>query len=172
MTNPLADAALKAGLIPVDILNEMRRWRSPVEIPEEVPETPSSLEEASKAIQDVLESHGYILTRETDLHVLDQYLHTQKTALLHVETADEEDTHAEFSVVYGKTPIGAFIFPWQGDSLRPEMSNGRTYLLAEGVRYFFSEVREVFYGSVKAFMICTVSSMVDDTQMLLEEPHG
>lgn len=169
MSNPLADAAIKSGLIPAESLAEMQRWRAPIEIPEEIPEPPKDVEEAAEKIRNVLESQGYVLTKETDLNILQQYLSTQKSGKLHVEVPQEAGeelatTTADFDVVYGKTLNGEYIFPWRGESLRDEMTNGLTYLEvvehpAFPNRVFFSDLREVFYGDVKAFIVCTLASV-------------
>jgi hypothetical protein len=176
MSNPLADAAIQAGLIPAESLAEMQRWRAPIDIPDEIPEPPKTLEEASEKIRNVLESQGFILTRETDLNILQQYLNTQHSASLHVElpkeAGDEFTTSkADFPVVFGKTKLGEYILPWQGDNLRSEMTNGLTYLHVDGQRIFFNEVREVFYGEFKAFMVCTASSFEYDP-VLTENNNG
>lgn len=177
MSNPLAEAAIKTGLIPAETLEEFRRWRAPIDIPEEVPEPPKTLEEAAEGIRQVLESQGYVLTRETDLNVLQQYLSSQTDGTLHVEVPKEAGdefttTQADFEVVYGKSMTGEYIFPWQGDNICSEMTNGLTYLSdGNGMKVFFKEVREIFYGEVKAFMLCTVS-VIDYAKELTEGNNG
>ena len=173
MSNPLADAAIKSGLIPSDSLAEAKRWGAPINVPEKVPEPPKTVEEAAATMRTVLESQGFVVTRETDLQILQQYLSTQKSGMLHVEVPVEDGefdtTQADFEVMFGKTPLGEFIFPWRGESLQEEITNGLSYLKAftlkpEGGAFdihkiWFKEVREVFYGDVKAFMVCLPSRM-------------
>ncbi len=158
MTNPLATAAIEAGLVDQASLDEMRRWRPPVDLPEQAPVAPASLEEASQRIEQVLQSEGFVITRETDLEVLQQYLHTQQQGTLHVEILDlveEEPRVADFEVTYGRTRVGEYIFAYRGESMAEEMTNGLSCLVnAEGEKIFFTNAREVFYGEVKAFMVC------------------
>lgn len=164
MTNPLAEAALRAGLIPPSTLMEFKRWNPGLEIPEDIPEEPASLEEAAATVRNVLEGQGLVLTKETDLSVLQRYLKTQQLGELHVES--DLDTKADFPVVYGTTATGEYILPYRGEDIRELLLNGSSYLriLAEDDHSFdklvyFKEVREVFFGDMKTFLICTLSLM-------------
>lgn len=178
--NPLASAAVNAGLIDRVLLAEFRRWRTPIEIPDDLPEQPTTMEEAAAAIEHVLQSDSFVLTRETDLHLLRQYLKTQESGALHVEipvNPEEplglEVTTADFLVSYGKTSIGEYILPWRTESIALEMTNGMTYLEVSGRKVFFKDVREAYYGDMKAFMVCTVSSIEQaPITALLEAPRG
>lgn len=162
MTNPLATAAIQSGLIDQDAINEFRRWRPPVDLPDVAPGAPATLEEASERIEQILQSEGFIITRETDLEVLQQYLSTQKQGTLHVEisgdTVDDENRVAEFEVSYGRTRTGEYIFAYRGETMQEEITNGLSYLTWDdgqvGGKVTFTNAREVFYGEVKAFMVC------------------
>lgn len=162
MTNPLAEAAMLSGLISEDALAEAKRWNPGLEIPDGALTEPKSLEEAAGTIRDVLEGRGLVLTKETDLSVLQQYLNTQKMGELHVES--DVDTAADFPVSFGKTTLGDFILPYRGDDIRDLLLNGKSYLKTEvegfASLHYFKDVREVFFGDVKAFLVCTLS-MVD-----------
>lgn len=162
MTNAIATAVLTTGIVDRKMLDELKRWGAPIDIPEKLPEFPTSLEEAARIIEEALQSEGYVVTRETDLEVLQQYLATQKTGKLHVEVEPVADvilgTQATFDVTYGRTPLGAYILGWQGESIRDEMTNGLTHLIEDDGNVYFHDVREVFYGEQKAFMICIAST--------------
>ena len=160
--NPIASAVLKAGLVDQKMFDELKRWGSPIELPEVLPEPSKSLTEAAQIIEEALQSEGYVLTRETDLEILGQYMATQRTGKLHVEVVAVPDmlvgTEANFDISYGKTPLGEYIIGWRSESIKDEMTNGLTYLIEDGNHIFFKDVREVFYGDTKAFMICTLST--------------
>lgn len=163
--NPLAQATLKAGLVPADSLAELKRWRAPIDVPEVLPTPPETLEEAAAAISQALESEGFVMTRETDLGVFQQYLASQQVGTLCVHT--DLNTAAIFPVSYGKTQLGEYIFPYRSEDIRDMMVNGQTYLSLLGgspgahptntTHIFFKDMRDVFYGSVRAFIVCTVS---------------
>jgi len=168
--NALAVAAVNAGLIDKVLLEEFRRWKAPIEIPDTLPDAPTTVEEAAAAIEEVLQSESFVLTRETDLEIFRQYMKTQTVGNLHVEIPVDpeaplglEVTTADFQITFGKTAIGEFIIPWRSESIRQEMTNGMTYLLEQGVhapyRVFFKDTREVYYGDTKAFMVCAASSI-------------
>jgi hypothetical protein len=174
MTTPLTTAALRAGLISKATLEEFRRWGAPIDIPEGIPaKPPKTIEEAGQLIEEALQSEGYTIARETDLEVLHQYLSTQAHGTLHVEffTSDPtQETEADIDVNYGVTPIGEFIIPWKSESIASELTNGACYLTSEslgGSKIFFMQVRELFFGEQKAFMVCT-GRPVDQTKALTE----
>jgi hypothetical protein len=160
--NPLATAVIKSGLLTQATLDEFRRWRPPVELPEEATPPPETIEEAAKCIEEVLQSEGYVITRETDLEVLQQYMTTQRKGELHIEifvSKDEPNRTADFEVYYGRTRSGEYIFAYRGDTMAEEITNGLSYLAIDegdtGGKVFFKETREVFYGTTKAFMVCS-----------------
>jgi hypothetical protein len=167
MSNPIATAVLKSGLVSKEQLAEFRRWRAPIEIPEELPSAPKTLEEVAETIEEALVSQGYVLTKETDLNLVQQYLATQTQGVLHVEvevTPEDVDallsplqTTADIPLSYGRTPTGEYILPYRGENISKEMTNGRTHLLVNGKRVFFSQADDRFYGDAKAFMVCTQS---------------
>lgn len=175
MTNPLVEAVLKTGLIPVETVKEFKRWNPGLEVPDEIPDEPKSLEEASDLIRGALESQGLVLTRETDINILPQYLHTQKMGVLHIEDEALETT-SDFEVVYGKTSMGEYILPYRGDDIRELLVNGRSYLRIDPSLNriaYFREVREVFFGGAKVFLICTLSLMdIDNPPALTEGSNG
>ena len=39
------------------------------------------------------------------------------------------------------------------------LTNGRTYLVVDDTHVFFKDVRELFFGEQKAFMVCTPSTV-------------
>lgn len=160
MTSPITTAVLKSGLIHPSYLNEFKRWGAPIEIPEDMPTSPpKTLDEAAVAIEEALQSEGQVLTRETDLEVLRQYLETQVSGVLHVEIDGESSSSfADIPVSFGLTRTCDYIIPYKSESILDEMTNGLTYLRGQGdggPKVFFSAVRELFFGETKTFMLCT-----------------
>lgn len=163
MTNPLAKAAIDSGLINQEALDEMRRWRPPIELPEVAPEAPTDLQATSQQIEQVLQSEELVITRETDLEVLPHYLRSQKTGILHIEVSgeeiDDQSRIAEFEVIYGRTRTGEYIFAYRGDAIAEEMTNGLSYLIIDdgnaSEKIFFATSRDVYYDEAKAFMVCS-----------------
>jgi len=156
----LTEIILKAGILSPDVLREMRRWGLPIDEALEAHEddltatpTPESL---SRSIAEAVESEGYVITRETDLEAIPQYLSSMKPGLLHVVMEDGESV--EFEVQVGQSSAGEWIMPWRSDSITDLLTNGETYLRVSGVRYFFGQARELFYGHSKAFIVCTPST--------------
>ena len=161
MTSPLTNAVLKSGLISEQQLAEFRRWKAPIDIPEKLPKMPSSIEEAAQAIEQALQSEGYIISRDTDLDILRNYLGTQRPGLLHVEIPTDDPTvedRADIPIAYGMTPLGEVILPWTSESISNELTNGYTYFLLSPddptSQVFFDGVRDLFFGEQRAFMVC------------------
>lgn len=155
----LTEIILKAGLLSPESLKELQRWKLPVGDPKMKNEydadlTPGAL---SRAIAGAIESEGYILTRETDLGAIPQYLQTARNAVLHVVLDDGDDS--DFEVRAGNTTTGEYILPWQSENITDLMTNGETYLRVDGKRIYFNQARELFYGLHKAFIVCTPSTV-------------
>lgn len=152
--NPIVSAVLKAGLISPTQLEEMKRISAVIDRTAEVNE-PVELDLAAKYVQDALESERYVIMRETNLEVLQQYLQAQRTGILHLNQTDVD-------VSYGKTPLGEFIIAWTSESIAELMLDEATELqTAEGDRVHFRDVRELFFGEHKAFMVCVPSVQLD-----------
>ncbi len=157
----LTDVILKAGLISPDNVRELRRWGLPVG---EV--TPSGEFDAKMtpralldAISSIIESEGYVLTRETDLGAISQYLRTQRPAVLHVVFDEDGQAPVDFEVTVGQEVTGEWLLPWQSESITDLLTNGKTYLKIQGQRIFFGQARDLFYGKHRAFLLCVPSTV-------------
>jgi len=152
--NPITAAVLKAGLISPAQLQEMKRFSPSIDQDAEA-EAPVDLETAAALVEQAFQSEEYVVIRETDLESIRQYAETATLGILHLEMNDEI---ADIEVTYGKTPTGEFIVAWKGESIAAAMTNGQTYLKAyPPSRVFFNDVRELFFGEQKAFMVCKPS---------------
>lgn len=153
--NPLSVAILQSGVIDRGMLEELRKWGAPLEIPEDLPPPPETVADALILLEDALQSEGMVITRETDFEVFRQYIATQKGSSLHYAAGGVE---IDVPVVFGKIPTGEYVIPWKSESISDAMTNGETFLVDEGDAVFFSSTRELFFGDTQAFMICTPSS--------------
>lgn len=151
----LTKVILTSGLIPKESLAEFQRWGflptgTIPDLPK--PETPDQL---IQNIERALQEEELVVVRETDLESLNRYLTTMKQGSLHVVTPDSV---GDFPVMYGQTELGEYIIPWSSDGIEEVMTNGETYLQYDQgpakARVYFSSMRELFYGDVKAFIVC------------------
>jgi hypothetical protein len=115
------------------------------------------LDMASRLIMNALQSEEFVIVRETDLEVIRQYAATTRVGTLHMEI--DEDQQGDAEVTYGRTRLGEYIIAWQSDSIEDLLTNGLTYLIEDGKRVFFKDMRELFFGDRKVFMVCTLSSV-------------
>lgn len=148
-------AVIAAGLVDQAQLDEMKRW-SPVLDSETTAEPPKPLEEAAALINEAIQSEGYVLVRETDLEVVRQYAATTRRDVLHIAIDDQE---TDIEVTFGKTPLGEYIIAWHSESIKDAMINGVTHLRDGNAQIFFKDVRELFFGEQKAFMVCVPSTV-------------
>lgn len=144
--NPITEAVLKAGLITPAQLQEMKRFSAVIDPEAEVGEA-MPLDMAAKYVEDALQSDKYVLVRETDLAVLAQYTETARKGNLHLDQNVIE-------VTFGMTPLGEYIIAWKSESIAELMLDAGTYLDDDGMDVYFRDVRELFFGEHKAFMVC------------------
>jgi hypothetical protein len=147
----MTKAVLKAGLITPNMLREMKRLSPFIDRDAEV-EEPKELEHAARIIADALEEREYALVRETDLDAFRQYMETRAKGTLHIE--DYGVMPEEFAVEYGRTKTGEYIIGWTEESIDALLTNGITCLKTAEKSVYFEDVRELWYGKKKAFMIC------------------
>lgn len=149
---------IESGIVPGEMLEQMRKWgfiprdaqtTSEISSPEEI------VENFEKAIED-----GAAELRDTDLDAISTYLSKQAKGRLHVPgPASGKKKTLSFDVFYGRTKLGEYIIPWRDESIRDLLLDPLTYLkTAEGVRVHFSDVRDLFFGNAKAFIVCTPAS--------------
>lgn len=151
MSSPLATAIAQSGVLDEATLNEFGRWGVLLEDFHKSSK-PASAEEVVALLEEALQSEGLVVEKLTDLEIVRQYLATQAVGLLHLEVGEEV---AEFPVPYGRTQLGEYVFPWKGDIVADEMTNGLTYFVpVEGTAVYFFTLRELYFGDQKAFMIC------------------
>lgn len=158
--NPLTKAVVQMGLVDRDIIEEVRRFGAPVEgLDTEEPRPPADQEELLARLQEALTAEESVAVRETDLEVLEQYRATHRNGVLRLSVVlDGYTNQADIPVSYGRTALGDYLIPWQAETISQMLTNGETYLQTyENTRVYFKDVRELFYGNVKAFMVCVPS---------------
>lgn len=146
----LTKAVALSGALDEAMLRELAKWRLPVNVPEGEPY--SSPDEAAESIQRALESEEQVELRATDLDVMKQYMTTQSKGKIHIVTRQEVGT---FDISFGKTKLGQYIIPWRSDPLIESLTNGESYILDNRKKVYLSDVRELYFGEQRAFIICT-----------------
>jgi hypothetical protein len=101
-----------------------------------------------------VEGEEAVTLRQSELDVLKMYLKGNTPARLYVPTADGKMTFVD--VHCAKTTIGDYVIPWRSESLHDLLLDHRTYLKPRGHdRVYFRDVRELYFGHTKAFVVCT-----------------
>jgi hypothetical protein len=146
----LAKLIVKSGILSESQLAEFQHWGRLTDA--EVEASPMSAAEFMQKVESALQQEDMVLVRETDFGALRSYLSNQKKGQLHVQSGK---TESEFEVVYSVLNTGEYLIPWAGENLVDLLINGESFLKAEDgkVEYFY-EIRELFYGEIKAFVAC------------------
>lgn len=155
----------KSGLIPEEMLQQFYKWKMVEDVGKI--DHPKTAQELVDRVARVLDEDGMALVRETDVDIVRRYFTTQQVGRLVLMTDGDPPQSTIFEVAYGRTLTGEIIFPWRGDSVANLMTNGWTHLLVEhtvkGLKVlqaiYFCDVKEAYFGDMKAFMICQPSSV-------------
>jgi hypothetical protein len=157
---PIIDAVVEAGLVPDTALDELARWGVHITA-QRKPELDNPQAVALHLMQ-ALESDEQVRVDETDLDLLQRYLNP-KHQLQGRLIIKEGKSHTTAPISFCLTSLGEYAIPWTDDETPEVLANGESHLKwdsAEGKKdIYFSGVREVFFGSRKAFVVCTPSTL-------------
>lgn len=163
MTTSVSKAVIESGLLPKRLLEEFRKWGSPLALPEDLADSEALVSlNVIRVIEEALEEEGYQITRETDLEALQQYLQTQKIGILSLGLEGER---RDFQVAYGRlSGSNDILIPWRADGVQDVMTNGETYLkctdeTGQVFYQYFQDVTELFFGEQKSFMRCSLGQL-------------
>lgn len=157
--NKLTNVILRSGIIPPESIREFQKWG--MMVPDEIPAPPTTPEELITQIDQALQDEDLVVIRQTDLSAASLYLTSAKPAVLHLVN-DVLGTQGDVVVHVARNEMKEYMLPWQSTSIEDLLINGKTYLVVDDKKVYFSSVRELFFGTTKAFLVCQVSR---------EEPH-
>lgn len=154
MSKEVAKVVVEAGIVDRDAFAQLQRWGylTDVDIGGEGVLSGAALAER---ILEAVTSEEEVEIRATDLDLIKDYLSTRRRARLHVPSPEKEGQTIGIPVEYSTTKLGEVVIPWTSESISDQLLNDSTYLKpAGGPRIYFADVRELFYGEHKAFMVC------------------
>jgi hypothetical protein len=154
---PLAKAVIKAGLVSLDSLAELRRWGVAVEVQEVQPI--EDLDEVVTILREALEGSEQVRLQEADIDVLRRFLDPDRQRKGNL-TVKGEGTSSTFPITFCVTRMGEYAMPWKSESIRDMMILGDSFLRftdSEGKEHtvYFMDSRESYFGERCTFMICT-----------------
>lgn len=156
---PLVTAILKTGLVSPEALAELQRWGLPVDFTgESEVEQVQDRDRVIAIIRDALESGDQVRLQDTDLDVLRRFLDPeyQREGRL---TVRDDKTRSTFKVIFCRTPMGEYVVPWKSEAVRDMIIDGEGVLRYEedGKKHevYLTDVRDLFFGDHRAFMVCT-----------------
>lgn len=153
----LTNAVLESGLVDSAVIAELKRWGAPLDWSGK---TLTDLPQILAKIQEALESKDTVELRDTDLDILSTYLTGKLSGRLVLPNTSGR-AHSE-AVDYCVTKLGEYVIPWTSEDIRDLLLDQRTYLRLskqpgqdKPTKVFFCDVRELFFGTRKAFVVCT-----------------
>ena len=166
---PLAEAAIRAGLIDPESLAQFKRWGFVSKELEPVGEPDP--EEIVEELQEALESEDQVRLQTTDLDLLKYYLTSSNQIRGQMVLIDPSTKHrATRTVVFAVRNLygrDQYILPWTSDAVADLLTNSSSYLrwtppshmLMEGDkggsrRTYLIEHDEIYLGDVKSFLVC------------------
>ena len=165
---PLAEAAIKIGLVDDESLAQFKRWGM---VPKDM--TSGSVDDPQEAvglIQDALETEEQVRLQYTDLDVL-QYFMDKKNqirgqlVLIDTETNQRGTKTVVFAIrqLQGRSQ---YIIKWMSDAVTELLTNGRSYLrwtspdTGESCRARMLDYDDLYFGDTRMFLVCP--GMEDD----------
>ena len=146
MSRELSMAVLRAGLISPSAVAEIKRWGLPLDV-EEVEEPATSAEEAIALIREALDAQSMVEIRDTDLDIMKAYLEHQERGRLVIKKE-------AIPVSFCKLRTGEYAIPWLSESISDLLLDGESHLKIGRKKVYLYDIREVFFGEMKAFMVC------------------
>lgn len=169
--NPVSLMALKLGLISPEMREQFAQWG---EVSDIEPVAAPSHEMIDEMIERALQSDDVALPKVTNLECIQQFCSTQRLGKLFLTM---NGMKSEFPVVFGVSLFGDIILPWRSEDIRDVLLDPTSSYLewetSEGRRsVIFRSIEDIYYGDVKAFMLCTPSAIYDNTREPSDGDHA
>lgn len=156
---PVSVAVVRTGVISKEMLAELQRWGLPVDVlmEEDVVEV-TTPQQVVDIICDALDAHDQTAIRESDLEIIKVWLNpeNQQKGRLQLPL---DGRKSNLTVTFCRTKMGEYVIPWNSESLADLLLTVESQLRYEedGVKksVHFLDVRELFVGDHKAFMVCS-----------------
>lgn len=156
MTRPVTKVVVESGIVDEDALAQLARWGFPIEVGQPREDYALSAADVARRILQAVEDEESVEVRATDLDIVTEYLKKRQRAKLHVPNPEEGGRKTiAIPVEFCFTKMGEVVIPWTSESINDTLLDPETYLKPiGGERIYFADVRELFYGDHKAFMVC------------------
>lgn len=156
MSSEVVKTVVESGIVDANSLAQLQRWGFITDLDIKEAEQTITATEVCERILEAVESKAAVEMRHTDLDVVRDYLETRRSARLHVPNPEEPGKTLSIPMEFCETRLGEIVLPWSSDAIADMIVHEQTYLKPTGeARIYFADVRELFYGEHKAFMICT-----------------
>ena len=149
----LGEAMVRSGALDAQAVNELRRWRLPADVQEDLPPV-HTVEQAVELVREALESRDQVELRTTDLDMIRRYMDNRVRGRL-VIISPRTDEQVGIDVWYYRAPGGEYVIPYvDDDEVGDRLTNGASYLKTKEGRLYFSDVQPLFFGANRYFISC------------------
>lgn len=154
MTGPRTKAVIASGIVDDDALLQLQKWGLPIDLGENIEPLLSAVGIAN-AMLDAVTSEDAVELRSTDLDIVRNYLDNRQRGRLHVPNPEAPGKTVGISVDYCVTTMGEVVIPWTSEGISDSLLDPESYLKPIGRdRIYFEDIRELFHGEHKAFLVC------------------
>lgn len=148
-----APILVKAGILSDDVLSELSKWGFHVTVGNDTGKF-TNPEQIIDYIREVTDSKDQVLVRESDLDVIHKYLSGQEQGRLYLRDIMTGEK-GNFDVFYCVLDTGEYVIPWRSENVKELLTDPKSYLKTkDGAQVHFTDVRELFFDEVKAFVVC------------------
>lgn len=161
---PLAEAAIRAGLIDEETLAQFRRWGF---VPRDLEPGELDREESVEAIMEALEAEEQVRLQHTDLDLLRYYMdeNNQRKGQLVLINPDL-DQRATKTVTFAcrvRSGQDEYIVPYMSEGITEMLDNGRSYLRWSEAgpsgkmtsrRTYLTNPQDMYFGDMLLFLLC------------------
>jgi hypothetical protein len=149
----LGKAVAASGAIDEGMLQELQKWKVPLNLPDTV-ELETDVDAVISRIQEAISDKEMVEIRDTDLDLLKRFLRDRKKGRLYL-VSDSTGEKTNFTIRYCVTSTGEYAIPWESESIEDMLVADGSYLKTDEGRVYFHTVRECFFGEHKAFIVCS-----------------
>ena len=156
MDKPVTKAVLETGIVDEASLKQLRKWGMLDDDAQPLDFDGQSSEAIVERIREAVESGDAVQIRDTDLDAARQFLGSRQKGKLHLPSPEDDEKTVPLTVEFCILKLGEYLLPWSSEGVQTLLTNRRTYLKPVGKpRVYFEDVRELFFGDKKAFVVCT-----------------
>jgi len=156
MERPISKAVIITGIVTPENLKQLQKWGFITEEESDKPIEKLSAQKIAARIQEALESGDTVETRDTDLDSVQQFLSNREEGKLHIPDLEDDRKTISIAVEFCRNRLGEYILSELPNTVEELLLNPSSYLKPTGKpKVYFVDMRNLYFGADKAFIVCT-----------------